>query len=128
MDTSRIRPSRFSNAISGSTVSAMAGHLATADRSHTAAVIRSAPPLRNWRPTDLRETPLDLFDKSDREFHFTLDPCATATNARCPYFNVNDDSLEQSWADGVVSLTRPIHRSPGGLPKPGEKHTPVPPS
>ena len=30
--------------------------------------------------TDLWETPIELFNDLDREFHFTLDPCATSEN------------------------------------------------
>lgn len=32
------------------------------------------------------ETPPDLFRELDREFHFTLDVCATADNAKCKRF------------------------------------------
>lgn len=28
-------------------------------------------------------TPQDFFDTLDREFHFTLDPCANAENHKC---------------------------------------------
>lgn len=31
-------------------------------------------------------TPQDLFDKLNEEFEFTLDPCATSENAKCPTF------------------------------------------
>lgn len=33
--------------------------------------------------TDLWSTPQDFFNKLDDEFHFTLDVCATAENAKC---------------------------------------------
>ncbi len=33
--------------------------------------------------TDLWETPQDLFDKLDTEFHFNLDVCALPENAKC---------------------------------------------
>lgn len=50
------------------------------------------------------ETPKELFDKLDREFHFTLDPCATDKTAKCStYFTKEQDGLKQSWgADGVL--------------------------
>ena len=31
-------------------------------------------------------TPQDLFDRLDSEFHFDLDPCATAENSKCDSF------------------------------------------
>ena len=33
--------------------------------------------------TDQWETPQDFFDQLDKEFHFTLDPCADETNHKC---------------------------------------------
>ena len=36
------------------------------------------------RPTDVRETPLDLFLALDRQFHFDLDVAASAENTCCP--------------------------------------------
>lgn len=34
-------------------------------------------------------TPQDFFDKLDEEFHFDLDPCADAENAKCKeYFTI----------------------------------------
>ena len=32
------------------------------------------------------ETPQELFDELDEEFHFNLDPCATRKNAKCFFF------------------------------------------
>lgn len=44
-------------------------------------------------------TPQSPFDTLDEEFHFTLDPYATPTNAKCAtYFTRFDDGLSQSWA------------------------------
>lgn len=44
-------------------------------------------------------TPQYLFDSLNREFHFELDACATAENAKCKkYFSVQEDSLMQPWA------------------------------
>ena len=44
------------------------------------------------------ETPQDLFDELDREFHFTLDVCATKENAKCKkYFTKEDNGLNKSW-------------------------------
>ena len=44
------------------------------------------------------ETPQDFYDKLDREFHFTLDVCATKENAKCrEYFTPEQDGLKQEW-------------------------------
>jgi site-specific DNA-methyltransferase (adenine-specific) len=44
------------------------------------------------------ETPQGLFDKLDEEFHFTLDPCADASNHKCDkYFTIEDNGLDQNW-------------------------------
>ena len=48
--------------------------------------------------TDLWATPQAFFDELDAEFHFTLDPCALPTNAKCKKFFTPDvDGLKQSW-------------------------------
>ena len=44
------------------------------------------------------ETPLDLFEKLNHEFNFTLDLAADSTNHKCEnYFTEQDDALQQSW-------------------------------
>jgi len=44
-------------------------------------------------------TPQWLFDLLDREFHFTLDVCATKDNAKCVHFYTRQDNgLEQQWS------------------------------
>ena len=44
------------------------------------------------------ETPRDFFNKLDAEFHFDLDVCATAENAKCKeYFTVEQNALSQEW-------------------------------
>jgi len=48
------------------------------------------------------ETPKELFDKINHEFHFDLDPCATPQNAKCRlYFSKEDDGLSQDWFGNV---------------------------
>ena len=43
-------------------------------------------------------TPRDLFDKLDKEFHFTLDVCASDGMQMCQrYFNPEADGLSQQW-------------------------------
>ena len=61
----------------------------------------------NW------ETPQRLFDDLNREFHFTLDACATAQNAKCTrYYNPEQNALRQPW-DGVVWCNPPYGRKIG---------------
>jgi site-specific DNA-methyltransferase (adenine-specific) len=60
------------------------------------------------------ETPQDLFARLDAEFHFTLDPCATAENAKCArYFTREMDGLAQSWDGEVVFMNPPYGRGMG---------------
>lgn len=48
--------------------------------------------------TDMWETPQDLFDRLNQEFHFDLDVCATKENTKCPrFFSPQDDGLKQVW-------------------------------
>jgi phage N-6-adenine-methyltransferase len=57
--------------------------------------------------TDDWSTPQDLFDRLHTEFQFTLDVCATATNAKCPdYFTPTIDGLLQVW-QGVCWMNPP---------------------
>lgn len=43
-------------------------------------------------------TPQDLFDELNKEFHFNLDPCASAENHKCErYFTEEEDGLLQEW-------------------------------
>lgn len=44
------------------------------------------------------DTPQDLFDELDREFHFVLDAAASHENAKCAiYFTKEDDALSLPW-------------------------------
>jgi len=44
------------------------------------------------------ETPQDFFDELNKEFNFTLDPCANHHNAKCGmYFTRQEDGLERNW-------------------------------
>ena len=46
-------------------------------------------------------TPQDFFDKLDEEFHFDLDPCADAENAKCKeYFTKEENGLLKDWGGG----------------------------
>lgn len=54
-----------------------------------------------------------MFDALDREFAFTLDPCATHENAKCPlYFTEREDGLNQEWS-GRVFMNPPYGRAIG---------------
>ena len=60
--------------------------------------------------TDMWATPQKFFDKYNEEYHFTLDPCATTANAKCPlYFTEVDDGLKQNW-EGSVWMNPPYGR------------------
>ena len=62
--------------------------------------------------TDLWATPQAFFDELDREFHFTLDPCANAENHKCPkYFTAEDDGLKQDWEGHKVFCNPPYGRA-----------------
>lgn len=50
----------------------------------------------------------------DREFGFTLDPCATVENAKCKkFFSQAEDGLKQSWDGEVVFMNPPYGREIG---------------
>lgn len=56
-------------------------------------------------------TPQYLFDELDREFHFTLDPCASESNHKCDkYFTEEDDGLSQDWGGHTVFCNPPYGR------------------
>jgi site-specific DNA-methyltransferase (adenine-specific) len=58
------------------------------------------------------ETPQELFDLLDREFHFDIDVAATPTNAKCPiFFTPYEDGLVQDWEDEVCWLNPPYGRT-----------------
>ena len=60
--------------------------------------------------TDNWSTPQDLFDKLDKEFHFTLDVCASGDNAKtCEFISKSMDGLSQKW-DGVCWMNPPYGR------------------
>lgn len=53
-------------------------------------------------------TPQELFDELNREFRFTLDPCASDWNAKCKrYFTDKDDGLVQDWSGEIVFMNPP---------------------
>lgn len=60
-------------------------------------------------------TPQDFFDKLDREFSFTLDPCCTHENAKCSkHYTKEDEGLSKNWGGQVAFCNPPYGRE---LPK-----------
>lgn len=57
------------------------------------------------------QTPQELFDELDGEFHFTLDACATPLNTKCPSF-YSEESLDHIWP-GRVFVNPPYGRKIG---------------
>jgi phage N-6-adenine-methyltransferase len=63
--------------------------------------------------TDEWETPQDLFDKLNEEFHFTLDVAANANNAKCAdYLDKNKNGLNWKWG-GYCFMNPPYGREIG---------------
>lgn len=64
--------------------------------------------------TDDWATPIDLFTTLDNEFHFTLDPCASAENHKCEkFFTKEQNGLAQDWSNDVVLCNPPYGRQIG---------------
>lgn len=60
------------------------------------------------------ETPQDLFDKLNTTYHFTLDPCSTHENAKCPkHYTIEENGLKQSWQGEIVFCNPPYGREIG---------------
>lgn len=58
--------------------------------------------------TDLWATPQNLFDDLNQEFKFTLDPCATETNAKChKFYTIEQDGLKQNWGGHNIFCNPP---------------------
>lgn len=56
-------------------------------------------------------TPQAFFDELNKEFAFTLDPCATAENAKCArFFTKEQNGLAQSWRGERVFCNPPYGR------------------
>lgn len=56
-------------------------------------------------------TPQAFFDELNNEFNFTLDPCATAKNAKCKkFFTKEQNGLLQSWQGETVFCNPPYGR------------------
>ena len=59
-------------------------------------------------------TPQNFFDELNKEFNFTLDPCATKENAKCKkFYTKEDDGLKQNWGGETVFCNPPYGRELG---------------
>lgn len=60
------------------------------------------------RDSDEWETPAELFEILNDEFHFTLDACATDDNHKVDkYFTKEEDGLKQNWGGYKVFCNPP---------------------
>jgi site-specific DNA-methyltransferase (adenine-specific) len=58
--------------------------------------------------TDVWATPRAFFDELNREFRFTVDVCASASNAKCArYYDEAQDGLAQDWSFEVAFMNPP---------------------
>jgi len=54
------------------------------------------------------ETPADFYEKLNKRFKFTLDPCSTHLNTKCPkHYTMEEDGLSKSWANETVFVNPP---------------------
>ncbi len=59
-------------------------------------------------------TPLSFYRGLQKEFNFTLDPCATKENAKCDKFYTKEDNgLGKSWENEIVFCNPPYGREIG---------------
>lgn len=64
--------------------------------------------------SDEWETPQDIYDRLDREFNFTLDPCATDENHKCDkYYTAKENGLIQDWSGETAFMNPPYGREIG---------------
>ena len=58
------------------------------------------------------ETPPELFNKLNNEFHFTIDVCANTINKKLDrFYSEEEDGLSQNWEGEVVWCNPPYSRS-----------------
>lgn len=79
--------------------------------------------------SDEWETPQGIFDELDKEFHFTLDACATDQNRKCDrYFTIEQNGLQKSWGGRQYSLILLTQRFLNGWLKLTTKERKITPS
>jgi len=60
---------------------------------------------------DSWSTPQSFFDKLNKTYNFTLDPCATDTSHKCDkYYTGKQDGLSKSWSGETVFMNPPYGR------------------
>lgn len=58
--------------------------------------------------SDEWETPQSFFNKLNKTYKFTLDPCSTSESAKCEkYYTLEDDGLSKSWKNETVFVNPP---------------------
>ena len=63
--------------------------------------------------TDEWATPDSIFNSLNKEFHFTLDVCATESNKKCDlYYDKEKNGLNQIWS-GTIWMNPPYGRTIG---------------
>ena len=61
--------------------------------------------------TGIWSTPQSFYRRLDMEFNFTLDPCASDSNAKCAkYYTKIDNGLDQDWEGETVFMNPPYGR------------------
>lgn len=66
--------------------------------------------------TDQWATPQWFFDELNKEFNFTLDPCADEYNHKCEkYYTKEQDGLVQDWGGETVFCNPPYGNKETGL-------------
>ena len=61
--------------------------------------------------SDMWATPQSFYDELNKEFGFTLDPCATDENHKCEkYYTEEQDGLKQSRDNEIVFCNPPYWR------------------
>ena len=59
-------------------------------------------------------TPQKLFDELNKEFDFTLDPCATIENHKCnKFYTAENNGLDKSWKNEIAFVNPPYGREIG---------------
>lgn len=98
----------------GGYVVEVSGPRRTVDGSERPAVVKGARSRNNGRYNGRGrdwETPPEVFDPLNREFAFTLDPCATEKTAKCELFYTEaQDGLAQDWGQHRVFMNPPYGR------------------
>lgn len=57
------------------------------------------------------ETPPEIFEPLDREFHFGLDVCASTENRKCSkFYSIEENSLAQPW-QGICWMNPPYGKN-----------------